>query len=922
MALPVQITGAENIDQGGELTLTAVVTGPGTFQYAWSASRGSFVGATNEASAVYRADFTDTSDIPVTVTCRVTRPANASPTVPSGSLTAMTQLGITGQILNMFLNPTADTAATGRSNIHPGGTLVSGSDDTLSSNIRIAQIEWNNNTNRIILTKQSGGGDMGAFWQGNTTQSIYVIFSDGTVLELDDDDLAVTTTDRAQWNVTNTTLQQKFVDLDGVKSLLVGVANSDSIGLEADTGSATATFTAAAAPIDALTVSITDTTEIEQGGRVTLTAVVTDANGNVITSGLAYAWSANRGSFVGATDEASAVYHADFIETVDVPVMVTCGVTRVANASPTVSAGSLTAMEALGITGRILNMYLSPAGSVSPNANNNLYQSGTTGTLAANSDAVLASNLTINRIRWNNSANRFILNSSGGGNLNSFWSGNTTQSIFLIFDDGTFIEIPNSAFAAGGNTWAQFNITDTDIIALLDAFDGTDNLLVGVGNKGSTGWNAGSGSDVEMFTAVAVTPLSVEAIDAQNIPVLTENYELEIDIGGEPERAYVDGDMEGFYHTWSASDAKIRIKSEAVTRLISDAIWNVHLVKGTRTLDAEIIYNVVPSAPVIADPGQQDLIRDIEFSLDIGIANKPTVARGSGLLTGLKYGPREDGEEGLNIAGKLPRDAGLTESTFNAAIYAENNGGADTVDVPFNILLPVFYGAKFGNATQNTTIYRFQLNGNGNDISSDLSFTISSTFSATNTVSMAIDADYIYFHYNNQRVYRVARNTGDGQSVTPTELFFDGHIFPKGLSVDANYLYVSHHFAGRGDIFRRNKSDGSADARLILGTSNGHPLGTAFHGSNFVALDNVDDRLYFYSISGTTVTAVKSIGLPTGIYRDIDIIGDVIYVTERSHKIHAVDATLADGTTLTAFEATYNVPSAMRELEGIGIILE
>ena len=106
-----------------------------------------------------------------------------------------------------------------------------------------------------------------------------------------------------------------------------------------------------------------------------------------------------------------------------------------------------------------------------------------------------------------------------------------------------------------------------------------------------------------------IPPLSIEAIDAQSIPILTEDYELEIDIGGEPTRAYVDGDMEGFYHTWDPDDAKIRIKAEKVTRLISGAIWNVHLVRGTETLDARITYNVVPSAPVIADPGAQKLYR-------------------------------------------------------------------------------------------------------------------------------------------------------------------------------------------------------------------------------------------------------------------------------------------------------------------------
>ena len=72
-------------------------------------SQGSFIGATDEATAVYSADFTDASNVDVTITCSVQRTADASPTISSASLTSMNELGITGQILNMLINPTADT---------------------------------------------------------------------------------------------------------------------------------------------------------------------------------------------------------------------------------------------------------------------------------------------------------------------------------------------------------------------------------------------------------------------------------------------------------------------------------------------------------------------------------------------------------------------------------------------------------------------------------------------------------------------------------------------------------------------------------------------------------------------------------------------------------------------------------------------
>ena len=64
MALQVTISGTTQIYFGGQTVLTASVvdteTGqtPAGLQYAWTASDGSFVGATNGASVTYHADFT------------------------------------------------------------------------------------------------------------------------------------------------------------------------------------------------------------------------------------------------------------------------------------------------------------------------------------------------------------------------------------------------------------------------------------------------------------------------------------------------------------------------------------------------------------------------------------------------------------------------------------------------------------------------------------------------------------------------------------------------------------------------------------------------------------------------------------------------------------------------------------------------
>ena len=109
MALQVTISGTTQIYFGGQTALMASVidteTGqaPAGLQYAWTASDGSFVGATNGASTTYHADFTSSTDQTVTITCEVTLPGNTNPTVSAPSLTAMDELGITGQLVNMLV---------------------------------------------------------------------------------------------------------------------------------------------------------------------------------------------------------------------------------------------------------------------------------------------------------------------------------------------------------------------------------------------------------------------------------------------------------------------------------------------------------------------------------------------------------------------------------------------------------------------------------------------------------------------------------------------------------------------------------------------------------------------------------------------------------------------------------------------------
>lgn len=254
MALTVTISGGADIDQGQQRNLAAVVvdangnTPAGTLQYVWTASRGSFIGDTTGAAVVYEADFTDETNVIVMITCAVTRAADATPTVAGGSLTAMHELGITGQDLNMFINPTMDTLEDQRVDIYtaPNGLAV-GSDDLIAANTQITRIEWRDDNNDLFL-RRTGSGSLADYWTSNTGKGLYLIFQDGVVYQLGTPGQSGLAWSR--WDIDDTTQQAKLLAIDANDMLLVGIADANTIGLAEDTGTGNASFIAAAPPVE------------------------------------------------------------------------------------------------------------------------------------------------------------------------------------------------------------------------------------------------------------------------------------------------------------------------------------------------------------------------------------------------------------------------------------------------------------------------------------------------------------------------------------------------------------------------------------------------------------------------------------------------------------------------------------------------
>ena len=290
MALQVDISGTTQIYFGGQTVLTASVvdteTGqtPAGLQYAWTAADGSFVGATNGASVTYHADFTRNTDQTVEITCEVTLPGNSNPTVSAPSLTAMDELGITGQLVNMLV--TAELSGSDLFDRTDSTAIDAGSDTNLSSDIRIFRLRWSS-TNRLTINR-SGTGLFRDFWDATAraAYSAYFILNDGTIVELP-----------GSWIPTGSGVGGGYMRVDVPSSetavsnaidsiatgqlFLFGIADTGSVGLPDVTASADATVNVRYnAPPN---VTITAPQKVNPGDTVPISVTTADPEGRNVT---------------------------------------------------------------------------------------------------------------------------------------------------------------------------------------------------------------------------------------------------------------------------------------------------------------------------------------------------------------------------------------------------------------------------------------------------------------------------------------------------------------------------------------------------------------------------------------------------------------------------------------------------------------
>ena len=191
--------------------------------------------------------------------------------------------------------------------------------------------------------------------------------------------------------------------------------------------------------------------------------------------------------------------------------------------------------------------------------------------------------------------------------------------------------------------------------------------------KASGSTPAGNIASLTIKTMVRpVGPLSIESIDPQFIVVGTKNYVLEIDIGGAPTSVDPTGNMEGFDHTWNADLGKLYIRAVEVERLIVGAIWKITISRGAESLEAEILYNVIPPGLIFHDLDLIHLYKGVPISYHILMDNIPPLVLPTARLLGLKA---DVIDLGVWVYGQIPADSVFTDATGETFIAAPLDTG-------------------------------------------------------------------------------------------------------------------------------------------------------------------------------------------------------------------------------------------------------
>lgn len=165
----------------------------------------------------------------------------------------------------------------------------------------------------------------------------------------------------------------------------------------------------------------------------------------------------------------------------------------------------------------------------------------------------------------------------------------------------------------------------------------------------------------------------IDIVDEQFL-VIDADYSMTFNIQNSPTTVTVGGLYKGqFDYDWDSDNGECTIDGHPEL-LIFGEVWTVTATKGRYTRTRKIIWNVVPAAPVISEPGIITVVKGVDFRYSIGIRNKANLIDVRGLLVGADFEPSDPG---VDIVGNIDRDLEFTVSDAPFDVFAQNGGGSD-----------------------------------------------------------------------------------------------------------------------------------------------------------------------------------------------------------------------------------------------------
>ena len=414
-------------------------------------------------------------------------------------------------------------------------------------------------------------------------------------------------------------------------------------------------------------------------------------------------------------------------------------------------------------------------------------------------------------------------------------------------------------------------------------------------------------------------PITIAPISAQNITINTA-YSLPVSIGDNPDTVEVTGLLEGFYYSYA--NGTLMITGEA-TRLIGNAMWTVTAKKGTETVTSEIIYSVVPPAPIISTVPKQFITRGTPFSLDIPIENNP----GNVTVTGHIIGLKSEGSNPLNISGTVPFSAEFTVNSGQFVITATNGGGSHTRNVDWE-----FARSLFAVDTNDDKVYVFSIQTPDGQTAQALRiFDLPSGLNIP--TGAAVDGNDIYIYDNSgDEVFVIPADTLDMGTATASRRFpISGDSgTPGGLTVDENYIYILN---GNGDVlvFDKQTPDSQnnqevAPLRTFSAVDSALLIeGLAHDGTNLYTAYYDNDNASYIDVypkntpDGGTATRLRRFTTPNNAFiRAIVIHDDDIYAIDLGNRIQVFPKDTTDDTQAVA-SRSFNLPSDANNVQGLGI---